>query len=241
MLGICIAPASLSTPRIVRVAVLALCLLTVPGASGDVVFDNLSGTNAQTGFTFGAHTSYAQKFTSGTGGIISSVSLNLFNNTPNPFVGLFGVSIYNTGSQGPGTLAFDYHLAAENGLGTLGGAPITFVGNQSSSSTPLQAGTTYWLVVQRSVSATNGASLDWAAGDNAQGGAGQNYMSLTIGGTWTEISGFPQGFGAEIVTVPEPATCAIALAGLACGGFSVWRRRRHGSRHPLARTQHRSV
>jgi len=240
MRSICIAPMSPSTPWIARVAVLALCLLTVPDASGDVVFDNLSGTNAQTGFTFGAHTSYAQKFTSGTGGIISHVSLNLFNNTPNPFAGLFGVSIYSTGSQGPGTLAFDYYLAAENALGTLGGAPISLVGNQGSSTTPLQAGTTYWLVVQRSNSATNGASLDWGAGDNAQGGAGQNYMSLTIGGTWTEISGFPQGFGAEIVTVPEPATHAITIAGLACGVFSLWQRRRHRSCRPPARIRHHS-
>jgi hypothetical protein len=27
------------------------------------------------------------------------------------------------------------------------------------------------------------------------------------------------------VAVPEPSTCAIALAGLACGGFSMFRRR----------------
>lgn len=28
--------------------------------------------------------------------------------------------------------------------------------------------------------------------------------------------------------VPEPSTCAMALAGLACGGFSMWRRRNRG-------------
>jgi hypothetical protein len=28
------------------------------------------------------------------------------------------------------------------------------------------------------------------------------------------------------VPVPEPATCAMALAGLACGGYSMWRRRK---------------
>ena len=26
--------------------------------------------------------------------------------------------------------------------------------------------------------------------------------------------------------VPEPSTCAMALAGLACGGYSIWRRRK---------------
>jgi len=29
-----------------------------------------------------------------------------------------------------------------------------------------------------------------------------------------------------VAAVPEPATCAMALAGIACGGFSMWRRRR---------------
>ena len=206
---------------------LGLCLFTFHGASGAVVLDNLSGTNATTGYSFANHTSYAQKFTSGAGGAISTISLNLFNRTPNPFAGLFAVSIYNdTGSQGPGTLAFDYYLASETALGVLGEAPISFGGNQGSSTTPLQASTTYWLVVQRDASAANGASLDWGGGDNAQGGAGQNYQSLTIGGTWTEVSGFPQGFGAEIVSVPEPASHAMALAGLAAGGCWLFRRRR---------------
>jgi hypothetical protein len=26
--------------------------------------------------------------------------------------------------------------------------------------------------------------------------------------------------------VPEPSACAMALAGLACGGYTVWRRRK---------------
>jgi hypothetical protein len=30
----------------------------------------------------------------------------------------------------------------------------------------------------------------------------------------------------QVTAVPEPSTCAMALAGLACGGFSMWRRRR---------------
>ena len=30
---------------------------------------------------------------------------------------------------------------------------------------------------------------------------------------------------ASPIAVPEPSTCASLLAGLACGGFSMWRRR----------------
>ena len=29
-----------------------------------------------------------------------------------------------------------------------------------------------------------------------------------------------------VAAVPEPSTCAMALAGLACGGYSMWRRRK---------------
>jgi hypothetical protein len=29
-----------------------------------------------------------------------------------------------------------------------------------------------------------------------------------------------------ITLVPEPSTCAMALAGLACGGYSIFRRRK---------------
>ncbi len=34
------------------------------------------------------------------------------------------------------------------------------------------------------------------------------------------------GLSVGVVAVPEPSTYAMALAGLACGGFSMFRRRR---------------
>jgi hypothetical protein len=30
----------------------------------------------------------------------------------------------------------------------------------------------------------------------------------------------------HVAPVPEPSTCVMALAGLACGGYSTWRRRK---------------
>ncbi|MFM7740995.1 MAG: PEP-CTERM sorting domain-containing protein, partial [Planctomycetota bacterium] len=32
--------------------------------------------------------------------------------------------------------------------------------------------------------------------------------------------------GFQVRAVPEPATSAMALAGIACGGYSMWRRRK---------------
>lgn len=212
---------------ICSLAVAAASVLGASVACGQTFFDNLSLTNAQTGYTFGAHTSYAQRFSSGSGGAISNISLNLFNNTPDPFVGVFVVSIYgDTGGSGPGALAFDYFLGNENNLGTFGGTPITLTGNVSGFDTLMQPSTTYWLVVQRGTSATNGASLDWGGGDNSQGGAGQNYMALSVGGSWTEISGFSEGFGAEIVGVPEPSTYALLVLSGVGAGVHIMRRRR---------------
>ncbi|MFM9026223.1 MAG: hypothetical protein ACKON7_12955 [Planctomycetaceae bacterium] len=36
----------------------------------------------------------------------------------------------------------------------------------------------------------------------------------------------PEIFSVIITPVPEPMTCAMAVAGIACGGFSMWRRKR---------------
>ena len=40
--------------------------------------------------------------------------------------------------------------------------------------------------------------------------------------------GFDYGFRLSSVAVPEPSTCASLLAGLACGGYVVVRRRKQG-------------
>jgi hypothetical protein len=52
-------------------------------------------------------------------------------------------------------------------------------------------------------------------------GAGEivvTYQNLTGDG--------PTVSGLVVSAVPEPSTCAMALAGLACGGYSLWRRRK---------------
>jgi len=47
------------------------------------------------------------------------------------------------------------------------------------------------------------------------------YPSLGSGGT-----GYPAyGYSSTITAVPEPSTYTMAVAGLACGGYSMWRRR----------------
>jgi hypothetical protein len=45
-------------------------------------------------------------------------------------------------------------------------------------------------------------------------------------GQWTTTSGQISFLFDGVRTVPEPSTYAMALAGLACGGYSMWRRRK---------------
>jgi formylglycine-generating enzyme required for sulfatase activity len=55
--------------------------------------------------------------------------------------------------------------------------------------------------------------------------SGLSASSSSSGAPWVEEASL--GFRlAAPVAVPEPATCAMALAGLACGGYSLFRRRR---------------
>jgi autotransporter-associated beta strand protein len=76
-------------------------------------------------------------------------------------------------------------------------------------------------------------NLDFAA--VVLNAAGGEYAGLTFtgtGGVWTstmtrnnQYLEFTTSTG-DLVVVPEPSTYAMALAGLACGGWQMWRRRR---------------
>jgi len=47
----------------------------------------------------------------------------------------------------------------------------------------------------------------------------------TDGTSWSQVPFYPIA-EPSVTSVPEPSTCVMALAGLACGGFAVWRRKR---------------
>jgi hypothetical protein len=79
--------------------------------------------------------------------------------------------------------------------------------------------------------ATNSVTLDSNL-TNAAGGLGQFVMgTFTADGatqniTFTGAADSPLINAFQIRAIPEPSTIAIALAGLACGGFSMWRRQK---------------
>jgi len=194
----------------------------------DVVYDNLSNTNsAVSGFTFNAHNAYAQKFSSGAGGEIANIKLNLYATGSTPaWSGTFNIQIYTgVSTSSSGTLFLDYFQGTQADIGTSAGGPVTFTYNRGATNTALNAGTDYYLVVNRT--GTNGANLDWGGGPNGTGGTGNVFQSTDGGATWTNAS-FAAGFGGQINTVPEPGT--LILGGIAAfsGGAGFWWKRRKG-------------
>jgi hypothetical protein len=69
--------------------------------------------------------------------------------------------------------------------------------------------------------------LGWMEGDtDSANRAVFNNWSVEGGASWEQwdsATGFSMGLSTQVV--PEPSTCAMALAGLACGGYSLFRRR----------------
>lgn len=82
-------------------------------------------------------------------------------------------------------------------------------------------------------SATNSVTLDSNL-SNAPGGLGQFVTgTFTADGTTQSIdftgaatSPLINAFQLRVIAVPEPTTSWLALAGTACGGFSMWQRRK---------------
>jgi hypothetical protein len=74
----------------------------------------------------------------------------------------------------------------------------------------------------------SGGGLAWMDGDtDSANRAVFNNWSVEGNAAWEQwnsATGFSMGLSTQVV--PEPSTYAMALAGLACGGYSMFRRRR---------------
>jgi formylglycine-generating enzyme required for sulfatase activity len=90
----------------------------------------------------------------------------------------------------------------------------------------------------------SGSVVEWNDGTGAAGlnrglsGGGFSSIDVSRDSMWSNVPASGDGFMpfrmgfrlAAPVAVPEPSTYAMAFAGLACGGYSMWRRSR-GARH----------
>lgn len=140
-----------------------------------------------------------------------------------------------------GTLA-PFAVIAADDAGTPSSPVARYEGSAASVSTAglydftkvyggeLTASTVYWLLVG---DAGESSSFSWYANGAGSEASDANHskwiladsrLSLDRGLTWQPYAaGRTAAF--SIAVVPEPSTVAAALGGLACGGFSMWRRR----------------
>jgi hypothetical protein len=140
--------------------------------------------------------------------------------------GNFMLSIYDTAESGRPGSRIDSFLGPSN--------PTAGINSYSSSGIFLSPLTSYWLVA--SVSSGEGI-YDWALANRTDGSTGgiwispasNTYASSSNDSTWSLLGdGYPFLFAIEATAapVPEPSTYAMALAGLACGGYTIFRRRK---------------
>jgi hypothetical protein len=162
---------------------------------------------------------------------------------PSGDLGTTGVAPYNTHSGAYRTI-----LSSGGGSGSAGTITNTLGGLTIGRQYQLQwwasdaaRGSGFLLFGSVLATVTNTVSLDPNTTD-AVGGLGQfvigsftadsTTQSLTFDGVST---GMPLVNAFQVRAVPEPSTCAMALAGLACGGCTMFRRRNRtdASRFPL--------
>ena len=208
---------------LVAMAAVGVATLSSPGAiSAAILFDNLSAgsPNGYFGVTNGQWA--AQAFsTSSTAFTISDVTLNMFNQ--NATTGGYELQIWTaTGASGsPGSQVGSaiYTGLAEN----LGSGPLTING----LSVALAPSTSYYLVT-RGVSLTNVSGFE----EPLPGYLAWNATDVNTSASFSTVDGvswsgpFSQNLYMKVEAVPEPSTCAMALAGLACGCYSIFRRRK---------------
>ena len=232
---------------------LLLFLQALSVAKADIFFDtitnpidptiqNMFGPNYPG--TGGESFYFAQKFVTGTSAsnTITSLGLLLAQDSTQPTSGTYNVSIYTNdffSGQVPGTFVANVGTGDASLLPALTTPtfPPTFPATTmfNGLSISLDPSTSYMVVVN-----PNNLGANWMYWYRALNGyqnygnpespqyAGDSYSPTTATyqfGTWN--GGNQSPFYMQINAVPEPSTYAMALAGLACGGFSVLRRRRN--------------
>jgi hypothetical protein len=215
-------------------AVLASAVLALNSANAAIVFGNLGASGsgaiqASGGTTLNATTWRAIGFTAGgTDLVLNTATIGVFVNSTG--TADMRVDLYSNNAGLPGTSLFNttQTIAAS----TLN-QPITFTLNQT-----LTAGTTYWILAQRTGGTGNTGALVWRPANglvvpttqNASGwlslGNAAAVTSLNDGASWGATgNGSSSSISLSASPIPEPGTWA-AMAILAGGAaFAGWRRR----------------
>lgn len=193
------------------VATIALSLLVLESARAEVVYSNLNTNPSTTNLTYG-FVQYAQRFTTVSEGTGLHLDLNIIVAQDGPQS--YAVELWSADGAGTNLNA----LLAPIGSGTVSTTDLTAL-TSFDLTYPLAASTNYF------VKLTTTADAGWVLGPSSSTTLNSvfRYGVANLNNTDSSIAG---GMKVDVVAVPEPSAYAMALAGLACSGFSMWRRRK---------------
>lgn len=198
-------------------------------ADGAYTYDNLSSSINGGDRINTATRGRAQGFVATTSGSLATAVLGLY--FTNATTGDLNYALYNVVGNGP------YSIGSQVGsTGTFSTSVVT------GSYTYLDVTSLGWGVASGNKYAValwselnNWNNPDGSAGGLAWNGGVSSTDNITVFNNWAvgtdpweDWGNATTGFSLALSTqaVPEPSTCVMAIAGLACGGYSVFRRRR---------------
>jgi len=202
------------------------CLLVIPAHSAaiaGVVFGNLgsSGTNSvgslNSAFSFEG-TQLAQGFTAASPRLtVQSVSLWLSGSSTSAFVSIYDAA----GGSFAGSPGDPIAISGPRTISAKGLYQFSF-----TNGVELTSGTNYWIIPESEAADPIAWYLTGTAPtqQNSSGYVYTQALQRSVG-FWVP-SPSNNVMSVSINAVPEPSTSCMVLAGLACGGFSMWRRRR---------------
>jgi len=224
-----LATGALSESGVFRLALPLLVALALPGlpvGAEVILFDNLAAGSPNGSFGVKNTQWTAQSFATTTAGfILDEVSIRLWNQ--NGTSGNFEIQVWDAlgagGRPGAQVGAAVYTGLAEN-LGSSYGSLLAVSGLNFT----LAPDTSYYLVAAgRNLADIPDdddpipGTLYWDATNAVTSPA---YVTGDSAANWNGPSS--QNLYMKVTAVPEPSACMMALAGLACGGYTLFRRRK---------------
>jgi hypothetical protein len=216
---------------LVILAELSAGLTSTQTHAGLVVFDTLPPA-APTGADSALSNSWilGQSFVSGSGVQLTSVKA-LLSSSNLLSTGTAQIALWSSNSQGDLGSMLASHAFADSTVTSGSSEVYTFDPTTWTGSVALAPSTEYWITL---TSVTPNAVI-WGGNFNStSAGFGVTNTQGLYGNTTSPASGITYydastggTYNMEIqVAVPEPSTYVMALAGLACGGYSMFRRRK---------------
>jgi autotransporter-associated beta strand protein len=141
---------------------------------------------------------------------------------------------YEYDSTNPGSLAAAADLLVVNGNLSIGSGAIVAFDDLAASPLPFADNTTIFALINYAGTWDGGLftyqGVPLADGATFSVGTQQwliDYNRASSAGLDNFTSDYVSGSFVTITAVPEPSNFLIAVAGLACGGYSMWQRRKH--------------